>query len=229
RARWPSRSPCAAGRAGPGTRPSPCTPCPTPKHGPAEIAELTVTHRVVPASVADGTPVLRDLLARGADSVYYSGTPERAAEVARYLRAKRFTGPRFLDPSSAGEAFLTAAGDAAEGWQAVLSCSDPAAPAGRDFATAYERRHRAEPGPWAVEAYDAVRLVVDRLTALAGSGARRPERDALTEALGEANYRGIAGTYSFNERRWLNAENVYLHRVRDGRFRYADSLTVQGV
>ncbi|MEU9734278.1 bifunctional serine/threonine-protein kinase/ABC transporter substrate-binding protein [Streptomyces sp. NPDC048002] len=196
-------------------------------HGPAGIAELRVTHRVVPASVSDGTPVLRDLLARGADSVYYSGTPERAAEVARYLHAKRFDGPRFLDPCSAGEAFLAAAGEAAEGWQAVLCCSDPAAD--RAFATAYRRSHGSEPGLWAVETYDAVRLVIDRLTALAGTGARRPSRDALTEALGEADYRGIAGTYSFDERRWLNAENVYLYRVRDGRFRYTEPLTVEGV
>ncbi|MGW0916912.1 bifunctional serine/threonine-protein kinase/ABC transporter substrate-binding protein [Streptomyces sp. NPDC002784] len=198
-------------------------------HQPAGIAELRVTHRVVPASIADGTRVVRDLLARGADSVYYSGTPERAAEVAKLLRARRFTGPRFLDPCSAGEAFLAAAGDAAEGWQAVLSCSDPAAPAGRTFAAAYQRRYQDRPGPWAVETYDAVRLVIDRLTALAGTGARRPSRDDLTDALGKARYQGIAGTYSFNERRWLNAENVYLYRVRDGRFRYTEPLTVQGV
>ncbi|MER7577141.1 bifunctional serine/threonine-protein kinase/ABC transporter substrate-binding protein [Streptomyces sp. NPDC126514] len=196
---------------------------------PAGIAELPVTHRVVPASIADGTPVVRDLLAQGADSVYYSGTPERAAEIARFLHARRFTGPRFLDPCSAGEAFLAAAGDAAEGWQAVLSCSDPAAPAGRTFAAAYQRRYQDRPGPWAVETYDAVRLVIDRLTALAGTGARRPSRDALTDALGKAKFQGIAGTYSFDEHRWLNAENVYLYRVRDGRFRYTEPLPVQGV
>ncbi|MGV9453766.1 bifunctional serine/threonine-protein kinase/ABC transporter substrate-binding protein [Streptomyces sp. NPDC003635] len=198
-------------------------------HEPAGIADLYVTHRVVPASIADGTPVVQNLLARGADSVYYSGTPERGAEIARFLRTRRFTGPRFLDPCSAGEAFLAAAGEAAEGWQAVLSCSDPAASAGRTFTAAYERRHRTRPGPWAVETYDAVRLVIDRLTALAGSGAGRPSRDALTAALGKATYQGIAGTYSFNERGWLNAENVYLYRVRDGRFRYSRSLTVDGV
>ncbi|MFJ5774296.1 bifunctional serine/threonine-protein kinase/ABC transporter substrate-binding protein [Streptomyces sp. NPDC093094] len=198
-------------------------------HQPASLAELSVTHKVVPVSVADGTPAVRDLLGRGADSVYYSGTPERAADVARFLRARRFAGPRFLDPCSAGEAFLAAAGDAAEGWQAVVPYSDPAARAARTFAAVYRRRYRGGPGPWAVETYDAVRLVVDRLTALAGPGARRPSRDALTDALGAARYRGIAGTYSFNERRWLNAENVYLYQVRDGRFRYTGPLTVEGV
>ncbi|MFE1442323.1 bifunctional serine/threonine-protein kinase/ABC transporter substrate-binding protein [Streptomyces sp. NPDC058739] len=198
-------------------------------HRPAGIAEVSVTHKVVPASITDGTPAVRELLGRGADSVYYSGTPQRAADMARFLRARRFDGPRFLDPCSAGEAFLEAAGEAAEGWQAVLSCSDPGARAARPFAAAYQRRYRARPGPWAVETYDAVRLVVDRLTALAGPGARRPSRDALSEALGEAKYQGLAGTYSFNERGWLNAENVYLYQVRDGRFRFTEPLTVGGV
>jgi ABC-type branched-subunit amino acid transport system substrate-binding protein len=183
---------------------------------------------VVPASIADGTPVVRDVLRRGADSVYYSGTAERAAEIARYLRARRFDGPRFLDPCSA-DAFLAAAGDAAEGWQAVVCYSDPAARAARTFAAAYRARYQEQPGPWAVEAYDAIRLVIDRLTALAGPGARRPGRDALIDALGRATYKGIAGTYSFDDNHWLEAENVYLYQVRDGRFRYTGPLTVKGV
>ncbi|QKW05385.1 ABC transporter substrate-binding protein [Streptomyces sp. NA04227] len=195
---------------------------------PARGARLELAYRVVPASVADASPVLRDLLARKVDSLYYSGTAPRAAEVARFLRDRRFDGPRFLDPGSATDAFLDAAGAAAEGWQTVVSYSDPNAPAARDFAAAHRSRYRVAPGPWAVEAYDAVRLVIDRITALAGAGAEGPDRAALTTALGKAEFKGIAGTYAFSEQRWLKAENVHRYQVRDGRFRYAGPLELKG-
>ncbi|NKI45139.1 bifunctional serine/threonine-protein kinase/ABC transporter substrate-binding protein [Streptomyces physcomitrii] len=198
-------------------------------HGAGRIAQLEILDRVVPAVVTALDPVARDILGRGADSFYYSGTAERAAAVARLLHREGFTGPRFLDPFSATAAFTEAAGEAAEGWQTVVSYSDPGAKAARAFAAAYRKRYGKAPGVWAVEAYDSARLVIDRLAALAGAEARRPGGERLAEALRKAEFTAINGTYTFDESLALDAQRVYRYEVRGGRFRYTGPLTVGGV
>ncbi|MGW0657323.1 serine/threonine-protein kinase, partial [Streptomyces umbrinus] len=83
--------------------------------------------RVVPALASTSAlgPVTDDMLGRGVDGFYYIGTPERAAVVARTLAERNFTGPRYLDAASATDAFISGAGQAAEGWQVLTSYIGP--------------------------------------------------------------------------------------------------------
>ncbi|MCX4818001.1 bifunctional serine/threonine-protein kinase/ABC transporter substrate-binding protein [Streptomyces sp. NBC_01239] len=177
--------------------------------------------RVVPALAPDVSTVVADMLAHGVDSFYYTGTPERAASLARALAARKFTGPRFLDVASATPAFVTAADPASEGWQALAPYIDPAAPAVRPFATAYRKRYGGAPGDWAAEAYDVTRLIADRLTHLAGSAKRRPTRAQVSAALAKARFKGLVTTYSFDADHQLVTTQVQHYRVHDGRFDYA--------
>ncbi|MER6617533.1 bifunctional serine/threonine-protein kinase/ABC transporter substrate-binding protein [Streptomyces xantholiticus] len=181
---------------------------------------LDLYPRVVPAAATELGPVVTDMLDHGIDSFYYTGTPERAAMVARALAASKFHGPRFLDPAAATSGFIAVAGGTAEGWQLVAPYTSPDAVGMRGFATAYRQRYSETPGTWAIEAYDVTRLIIGRFTALAARDGRRPSRERLADALAKAEFKGLAGRYAFDERRWLKAPRIHHYRVADGRFTY---------
>ncbi|MFW6691012.1 ABC transporter substrate-binding protein [Streptomyces sp. MAR4 CNX-425] len=202
-------------------------------HNGAANIGLELYLRVVPAAAGDDAfgPVAADILDHGADSFYYTGTPERAAAVARELADRGFDGPRFLDTPAAAGPFPAAAADAAEGWQAVTPYVGAEADAVRDFAAAYRKRFDAAPGPGAAEAYDVTRLIADRLTALARTGGRRgrpPTRGALAEALAAAKFQGLTTTYSFDEEKQIKQGKYHHHRVEDGRFGYVGRVSLPG-
>jgi ABC-type branched-subunit amino acid transport system substrate-binding protein len=195
-------------------------------HSATGAVGMALYARVVPALTPDVSTVVADMLAHGVDSFYYTGTPERAAPLARALAARDFTGPRFLDVSSATPAFLSAAGPASEGWQVLAPYIDPGAAAVRPFATAFRKRYGAAPGDWAAEAYDVTRLLADRLTALAGTGKRRPTRTQLADALAKARFKGLVTTYAFDADHQLIIRQVQHYQVKDGRFVYAGPVGV---
>ncbi|MFF0227085.1 bifunctional serine/threonine-protein kinase/ABC transporter substrate-binding protein [Streptomyces sp. NPDC004629] len=176
--------------------------------------------RIVPAAAPDPAAVVSDMLAHDIDGLYYTGTAERAALVARALAERGFDGPRFLDTPAATDAFTAGAGEAADGWQALTSFAAPDAPAVRTFAAAYRERYGAAPGIWAVEAYDVARLVIDRLTAVERSKGRRPSRNELAAALRAADYKGAAATYAFEKDGTFKGGRLSHLRVSGGRWRY---------
>ncbi|MGW3288602.1 bifunctional serine/threonine-protein kinase/ABC transporter substrate-binding protein [Streptomyces sp. NPDC001002] len=190
----------------------------------ARAREVGVYTRVVPAAAPDPSVVIADMLAHGVDGFFCTGTPERAATVARALAARGFKGPRFLDAPTATASFITAAGDAADGWQTLTSYISPDAAPVRAFATAYRKRYGSAPGIWAPEAYDTARLVADRLTALAGQGVRRPSRAQVAKALAQARFKGLSTTYAFDKSNELTVQPVHHYRVEGGRFAYVGTL-----
>ncbi|MFD9281734.1 ABC transporter substrate-binding protein [Streptomyces mirabilis] len=180
--------------------------------------------RVVPAAAPDASVVIADMLAHNIDGFFCTGTPERAATVARALAERGFAGPRFLDAPTATASFITAAGDAADGWQTLTPYISPDATPVHAFATAYRKRYGSAPGIWAPEAYDTARLVADRLTALAGEGVRRPSRAQVTQALTKARFKGLTTTYAFDKSKELTMQLVHHYRVDGGRFAYVGML-----
>ncbi|WP_326799597.1 bifunctional serine/threonine-protein kinase/ABC transporter substrate-binding protein [Streptomyces sp. NBC_01808] len=199
-------------------------------HNAATSAELGQYLRVVPAAADAGAlgPVVADIVDHGVDSFFYTGTPARAAAVARELAKRGFDGPRFLDEPAAGGAFTAAAADAAEGWQTLTPYVGADADAVRDFAAAYRKRFDGAPGPWAAEAYDVTRLIADRLTALARKSRRKPTREALAASLTAARFKGLTTTYSFDESREIAQGKIHHYRVEDGRFGYVGPVALPG-
>ncbi|GHH86285.1 hypothetical protein GCM10018793_57560 [Streptomyces sulfonofaciens] len=187
---------------------------------------LDVYARYVPALAPDPSVVLTDMLDRRIDGLYYTGTPERAALLARALARRGFDGPRFLDHPAATHVFTAAAGSAAEGWQAITPYISPDAPAVKAFAAAHRRRFGSAPGIWAAEAYDATRLIIDRLAALRAREHRRPTRSQLAAALLTSRFKGLATTYAFDKDRTFKADHLFRVRVSGGRFRYAGTAPI---
>ncbi|MFE6284751.1 bifunctional serine/threonine-protein kinase/ABC transporter substrate-binding protein [Streptomyces sp. NPDC057877] len=191
----------------------------------AKGMRLNLYSRVVPSAATDATAVVDDMLAHDIDGFYYTGTPERGAAIARTLAERGFTGPRFLDMSAATESFTAAADTAADGWQVLTPYIEPKAKSVRAFATAHRERYGSAPGIWGAEAYDATRLVVSRLTALAGTHGKRPNRAQIADAITKARYKGLTGIYTFTHNR-LKPTTVHHYRVDGGRFAYVGPVAV---
>ncbi|MGV9312135.1 bifunctional serine/threonine-protein kinase/ABC transporter substrate-binding protein [Streptomyces sp. NPDC003691] len=185
----------------------------------ARNLSLDLRVRVVPERARPDS-VLADMLARDIDGLYYTGTPERAAVVARALGQRRFAGPRFLDAASATDGFTRAAGAAAEGWQAITPFIGPEAAPVKTFAAAYRKRYGTAPPTGAAETYDAIRMLADRIVPLRQGEGRRQ----LGDALAKVRFQGLTQTFAYNESRHLEAKYVHRHTVSGGRFTYTGPL-----
>ncbi|WP_215453512.1 bifunctional serine/threonine-protein kinase/ABC transporter substrate-binding protein [Streptomyces sp. ATCC 21386] len=161
-----------------------------------------------------------DLLAADIDSFAFAGLSDRAASFARTLRERGFTGARAAGPALLDPRFLTAAGEAAEGWTIVAPVVDPSdVPEAKKFVAAYRERWKKAPPRYAAEAYDVTSMV---LTSLADLPAERRTREELLAALRAAKYQGVTRTYGFQKNGLpvIDGTGGYLWRVTDGAFEY---------
>ncbi|WAZ26218.1 bifunctional serine/threonine-protein kinase/ABC transporter substrate-binding protein [Streptomyces cinnabarinus] len=193
-----------------------------------------VVPQVVAEETGDGPDAVRALLAAEVAAFAYFGPLDATVTAARQLAAAGFEGPRWMQHLLYGTDFAERAGAAGEGWYVVNAAGDPSAlttKAARDFTAAWRKRYGAAPEPYAMEAYDSVRLLLGEFarTVPARSGTQ-PVRAALGKRLAKVNYQGIDRTYTFGEYHnypltgegWLSS--TYVHEVRNGRFRQVGSL-----
>lgn len=181
--------------------------------------EATYYGRVVPRGATDLAPVITDLLAHGIDGFFYTGTPAGGAKVAGLLAAAGFQGPRAADYTIAGPEFLGAAGQAAEGWQFFTPYTGPEAPEVAEVTRAHRAAYGSAPDIWTAEAFDATRLIIDRLVTTAAGG-QRPTRAGLLTALTQGTFRGLTKEYTFDDRRQVKGNIYFMHKVEGGRMRY---------
>ncbi|MER7824092.1 bifunctional serine/threonine-protein kinase/ABC transporter substrate-binding protein [Streptomyces sp. NPDC096097] len=181
--------------------------------------EATSYGRVVPRGTTDLAPVVADLLAHGVDGFFYTGTPAGGAKVAGLLAAAGFKGPRAADYTIAGPEFLAAAGPAAEGWQFFTPYTGPEAPEVAEVTRAHRAAYGSAPDIWTAEAFDATRMIIDRLVATAARGPR-PTRAALLTALAQGTFQGLTKEYTFNEKRQVEGNTYFTHKVEGGLMRY---------
>ncbi|MET7452004.1 bifunctional serine/threonine-protein kinase/ABC transporter substrate-binding protein [Streptomyces sp. NPDC005574] len=183
--------------------------------------------KVVSALRTDFGPTLDALLDGGADSVVFAGYHDRAALLARALKARGFPGARTAAQAVLDDRFLSAARDAAEGWVIVAPVMDAsAAPLATAFAAAYRKHFGAEPERYSVESYDVANLVAATLKTPSTS---HVTRQALTTALRSTTYKGITKNFAFDKNGALviDGGGVFLWKVTGGRFRYQGAAPFQ--
>ncbi|MGW0762606.1 bifunctional serine/threonine-protein kinase/ABC transporter substrate-binding protein [Streptomyces sp. NPDC002814] len=193
--------------------------------GESPPSEGTVTIHPVAAGTDDFRPAVTEALATDPQALVYAGiSPIRAAACAKALSAAGFTGPRMGFEPVMRPAFLTGAGDAAEGWMFEAPYTEPQSvgtKASRAFTSAYRKRYGQAPGRWAAEAYDAVGLIARTLDALGGGA--DIEAGQVAERLFRTPHDGVAKPIRFSETptHSLEQENAsFLYRARGGGFRF---------
>ncbi|WP_308310671.1 bifunctional serine/threonine-protein kinase/ABC transporter substrate-binding protein [Streptomyces sp. GbtcB6] len=169
------------------------------------------------AADEDFTGAARRIAARPQDAVLFGGvSPDRAAACARALRDAGHQGVRLAGEHVLGASFLAAG----EGWRIGTGYTDASADARtKAFAAAFRTRHGHPPGPWAAEAYDAVRYAAQGLAALDGDG-----RSVLRSELLRRPWQGITRRVSFDATDQFFEANddggAFLYRVTGGAARF---------
>ncbi len=141
-----------------------------------------------------------------ADVLYYAGfLPDNAGRVARDVRAAvpniRIIGPEGI----AAPAFIQSAGSAADGAFATVGEVVPAVytPQQAHWAARYASRFNAQPGIYAIYAYEATTVV---LAALRHLGEDASDREAVRDSVkGTRHFSGVLGTWSFDR----NGDTTY--------------------
>jgi len=185
----------------------------------------TVTTHQVAADTGDFGPAVAHALATRPQAIVFAGTsPRRAAACARALAAARFTGAvAGFEPVMRGE-FLSAAGQAAEGWvfeAPYTEAQSAGTPAAKAFTAAYRARYGEAPGRWSAEAYDAVGLIARALDALGTTTTIEPAQ--VAEGLFRLSYDGVAKPIRFDQgtTHTMDPENTeFLYQAKGGAFRF---------
>ncbi|MEV0486698.1 bifunctional serine/threonine-protein kinase/ABC transporter substrate-binding protein [Streptomyces sp. NPDC050508] len=143
------------------------------------------------AADEDFTGAARRIAARPRDAVFFGGvSPDRAAACARALRDAGHRGARVAGEHVLGAPFLAVGED----WRIATGYTDASADSRtKTFATAFRARHGRAPGPWAAEAYDAVRFAAHGLASVGDDG-----RGALRSELLRRPWQGITRLMSFD-------------------------------
>lgn len=154
-----------------------------------------------------------------ADAVLFAGGFERAAKLARALRAAGYSGARLATQRALDTRFFTVAGDAAEGWVFATTFLDPTrVTAAESFVADYRNRFGSAPPWYSAEAYDATLFVA---RALETPGASLTERGPLVGRLRETDHRGITKRLRYTASSTVYATKaMYLFQASDGRFRF---------
>lgn len=157
------------------------------------------------------------------EAVVIWGNAADAAAVVRVIRDRGMSVRVFGCDRLASQAFLRAAGDAAEGVVAVAS-EDPTSQneRRRAFVEAFKQHFGHEPETFAAHGYDGTNILVK---AIRKAGLNRARiRDALYEF---KQYDGVTGPITFDAT--LNDVGpVYLATVKDGAFTYERANFLQG-
>ncbi|MPY56447.1 bifunctional serine/threonine-protein kinase/ABC transporter substrate-binding protein [Streptomyces spongiae] len=169
------------------------------------------------AADEDFTGFARRIAVRPRDAVLFAGTsPSRAAACARALRNAGHKGARVAGEHVLAAPFLAVG----EGWRIGTGYIDANADSRtRAFAAAFRSRYERAPGPWAAEAYDAVRFAAHGLASIGDDG-----RSALRPGLLRKPWQGITRVMGFDAvSQYFQVEKDnggFLYRVTGGTARF---------
>ena len=170
---------------------------------------------------ADGTstknyaPIAEQIVASGADAMFYGGYDAQAALLAKALQSAGFKGRMVSGNGSLDSTFTKNAGAAGYGWFFTCGCQDPTkAPQSQAFIAAYKAKFNEDPSTYSPEAYDAANLFISVMNQIVTSGGT-PSRDTILAALKTVDYKGITAEIKFEANGEVQAQNLVVNLFED--------------
>jgi branched-chain amino acid transport system substrate-binding protein len=172
----------------------------------------------IDSKAADYRALATKIRGTGADFVYYGGiTQNNAGKLVKDLRAVLGPNVKMMGPDGIYEqAFLDAAGDAAEGMYITFGGVAPSklTGTGADWYRDYKAKFGSEPEAYAAYGYEAAKVVISAI-GTAGSKDRLAIRNAV---FGTSNYSGVLGTWSFDANGDTTLTDMSGRQVVNGKF-----------
>ncbi len=166
------------------------------------------------------------------DAIYFGGIIEQNS--AQVIKDKVGAGMSNEDVAFIGpdgiflDTLLTQAGDDAEGiWVTFGGLPESELSAeGQEFVKAYESTYDDEIQPYTAYAYEAANVMLDAIErASEEAGGEVPDREAVLEQVfATEDYKGVLGTWSFDEDGDTTLTELSVSRVVNGEFEYRRTI-----
>jgi branched-chain amino acid transport system substrate-binding protein len=173
---------------------------------------------------SDYSPVLTKIASTKPDVLYFTGY---FAEAGLLMKQREQLGLKFTlmgGDATTDSTVLKTAGQAADGYIATTAPLAKDLPAAGKFVSAYKAANGADPGPFSVYEYDAVKVVAKAI-----DDAGSTEGPDITGALhGIKDFPGITGPITFDEKGDRTDPLYITVRVRNGAFTAYKKLDKSG-
>ncbi len=173
----------------------------------------------------DYTSVIDSVTAADADVLHYAGYVAQAPLVAKQYRDKAGEGLFAGGDGDKGAAFITEAGEAAEGAVITCPCLDPNAsndPAAQKFAADYKAKYGSEADIYSAEGWDVAQIFIAAIKAGGANATRASVLDFVTNL---KDFKGLTKTFNWTpEHEVVGGEITYVYVVKDGKYTLAGRI-----
>jgi branched-chain amino acid transport system substrate-binding protein len=160
-------------------------------------------------------PIAQQIVASGADAMFYGGYDAQTALLAKALQAAGFKGRMVSGNGSLDSTFTKNAGPAGYGWYFTCGCQDSAtAPQSKAFVAAYKAMFKEDPSTYSPEAFDAANLYINVMNTIV-TGGGTPNRTTILAALATVNYQGITADIKFLPNGEVVPQNLIVNLFED--------------
>lgn len=169
--------------------------------------------------ITDPALVLKDMLAANPELVYYAGRAEHAIPFFKEARAAGYKGAFLgLDDLNNPPLMESAGPSLVENgslYFTILTAPANFSPGAAQFIEDFKIHFGTSPLLFATRAYDAAGMCIKAIeTASKAKGGRVPTRTEVVDAIRALkDYKGITGTYTFNDQGDLTRAKYYVYRV----------------
>ncbi len=195
----------------------------------AKSLGLTVLgHEGIDGKAADYKALATKIQQAGPDLIYYGGiTQNNAGQLWKDIRGVGFTGILMGPDGIDEDAFLTAAGDAAEGTYVTFGGVPPDQLQGKAAAwrDAYKAKYGSDPEAYAVYGYVAATLVIDALERVCAAGGDPSNRETVRKAVFDTkDFDSIIGKFSIDANGDTTITTMSGSQVKGGKFTFVSQL-----
>jgi branched-chain amino acid transport system substrate-binding protein len=185
----------------------------------ADVIGIQVLGMFMTDLITDPALVLKDMLAAKPELVYYAGRADHAIPFFKEARAAGYRGAFLgLDDLNNPPLMEFAGPSLVKNGGLYFTILTPPAkffPGASQFIQDFKTHFGTSPLLFATRAYDAAGMCIKAIeTASKAKGGRVPTRTEVVDAIRSLkNYKGITGTYTFNDQGDITSAKYYVYRV----------------
>ncbi|WP_233839447.1 branched-chain amino acid ABC transporter substrate-binding protein [Paraburkholderia sp. ZP32-5] len=165
------------------------------------------------SSATDFLGILTNIKSKNPDVIFFGGYAAQGAPMAKQMRERGIRAKLLGGDGICSADMGKVAGDAAS----IVYCAQGGValdktPAGREFLKKYKAAYSTDIQVYAVSFYDGVKLLADAMV----KAGTTTDKTRLIAELAKENYKGVAGTYSFDENGNIKGAPTAVYVIKDG-------------
>jgi ABC-type branched-subunit amino acid transport system substrate-binding protein len=165
------------------------------------------------SSATDFLGILTSIKAKNPDVIFFGGYASQGAPMAKQMKARGLRAKLLGGDGICSADMGKVAGDAAS----IVYCAQGGVsldktPAGREFLQKYKAAYNTDTQVYAVSYYDGVKLLADAMV----KAGTTTDKAKLAAQLAKTDYKGVAGTYSFDANGDLKGAPTTVYIIKNG-------------